>query len=166
MVIGIGGASRSGKSTLAALLVNQFRDRDFTVIVLHQDDFVKKVSEIPLVNGEIDWETPLGIDFELSKDFLTYTAAHFDIVIFDGFLAFNEPTVNELFDKRLFVEISEDCFHQRKEEDTRWGIVPMWFREHIWSSYLQYGKSFDGERLTISGEKDFDLTFITNYLMN
>ncbi|MCD8539075.1 MAG: hypothetical protein LRY55_04405 [Leadbetterella sp.] len=47
MIIGIGGVSRSGKSTLARMLVNHFRDSGKTAIALNQDDFVFPTVQIP-----------------------------------------------------------------------------------------------------------------------
>ena len=68
MIIGIGGVSRSGKSTLAALIYRLYTEGGQTAIVLAQDDFVFPTEQIPKIrNGseeEIDWEIPESIDFQ------------------------------------------------------------------------------------------------------
>ena len=81
MTIGIGGISRSGKSTLAALIFQLFTvdegNPDFfgkggqTANILAQDDYVFPNEQIPIIrNGneiEIDWEIPESIDFQRYK---------------------------------------------------------------------------------------------------
>jgi len=57
MVIGIGGVSNAGKTTLATRLAKQLEPH--RVKVLCQDDFAKTLAEIPLIRGHMDWETPL-----------------------------------------------------------------------------------------------------------
>ncbi|KAK9390839.1 P-loop containing nucleoside triphosphate hydrolase protein [Lipomyces mesembrius] len=58
-LIGVSGPSSSGKSTLARLL-RHVLPKSF---ILHEDDFYKPETEIPVVNGIEDWDCPEAIDF-------------------------------------------------------------------------------------------------------
>ncbi|KAK3345423.1 P-loop containing nucleoside triphosphate hydrolase protein [Neurospora tetraspora] len=54
VVIGISGCSSSGKTTLARLL----RDIFPNTFILHEDDFYKPESEIPMKDGLANWDCP------------------------------------------------------------------------------------------------------------
>ncbi|MEA3505525.1 MAG: hypothetical protein U9R32_10090 [Bacteroidota bacterium] len=52
-------------------------------------------------------------------------------------------------------------------KDLRWGNIPEHYFDHIWESYLKYGKipRNDNEYLTINGEQNFDLDKIIDHLL-
>lgn len=58
MIIAIGGASCSGKSTLTNWL-----SKLLNAPIIHQDKFYKPDRDIPVVNGIEDWDCPEAIDF-------------------------------------------------------------------------------------------------------
>ena len=159
MMLGIGGVSRSGKSTLARLLVNHFRDSGKTAIVLHQDDFVFPTTRIPKVRDKVDWEHPLSVQHDLLRETVAFYRERFEVIIVDGFLAFHDPLLNEQYHHHIFVEITKETFLRRKEDDLRWGDIPRWFFEHIWDSYLEYGiPDFDRyQYYRISGESPYQI---------
>lgn len=159
MIIGIGGASRSGKSTLARLLVNYFRDSGKTAIVVYQDDYVFPTEQIPLIRDKVDWESPKSINHALLLEIVTLFKDRFDVVIVDGFLTFYNEELVRLFDSKIFVQISNKTYLQRKEQDLRWGDIPRWYFGHIWESYEKYGipDMSDGSFQMISGETTYDL---------
>ena len=156
MVIGIGGVSRSGKSTLARMVVNYFRDSGKTAIVLYQDDFVFPTNRIPKIKDKVDWEHPASLNHDLLWETAQFYRERFEVVIIDGFLAFHDARLQ--YDKRVFVSVSKETFLLRKENDLRWGEIPRWFFEHIWESYLLYGvPDFSAHRyIRISGETEYD----------
>jgi len=81
-------------------------------------------------------------------------------------MAFYKPEICNLFDKRIFIEISYDTFIERKERDLRWGNIPKHYFDHIWESYLKYGKipRTEAEYLTIDGERSIDIDHVLNYI--
>ena len=79
----------------------------------------------------------------------------------EGLLAFYESRIEQLLDKKIFIEIPKTLFLERKVRDKRWGEFPEWYMEHIWQSYLTYGKinlskkgyfTIKGEEITISDD--------------
>ncbi|KAK3954662.1 hypothetical protein QBC32DRAFT_383247 [Pseudoneurospora amorphoporcata] len=58
VVIGISGCSSSGKTTLARLL----RDIFPSTFILHEDDFYKPESEIPMKDGLTNWDCPEALN--------------------------------------------------------------------------------------------------------
>lgn len=168
MTIGIGGVSRSGKSTLAALIYQIFTEGGQTAVILAQDDYVFPTEQIPKIhNGdavEIDWEIPESIDFQSYKKAILSAQTAFDHVITEGLLNFYDEEINDLFDKFFFVDISKATFLSRKAADKRWGEVPDWYIQHIWESYERLGKTIlkDKNRKVnvLSGEEDFEISDI------
>jgi uridine kinase len=166
MVIGIGGPSRSGKSTLANLLVTHYRKYGKKAIIFHQDDFVFPETQIPKIRNKTDWESPLSIDHDLLLEVVSDFKNRFDIVIIDGFFAFYDLRLNALYDKRIFVKISKRTFIIRKSADSRWGYVPTWYIDHIWKAFLVQGKPSESKAdyFITSGEDEFDMDKIWKYL--
>jgi nicotinamide/nicotinate riboside kinase len=166
MLIGIGGLSRSGKSTLANLLLVYYRKIGKKAIVFHQDDFVFPETKIPKINDKTDWESPQSIDHELLYEVVADFKHRFDVVIVDGFYAFIDPKLNALFDKRIYLKIKRTEFLVRKSKDTRWGYIPGWYFDHIWQAFQKFGIP-DFKALLyiqISGQKPFELNSIVKKL--
>jgi len=138
MIIGIGGASRSGKSWLAQRIIDLFTHKK--IAILNQDDYVFDIADIPKIKGEIDWECPESIDFDLLLSEINRLAADHDFIIVEGLLAFYDRRIEKIMDKKIFIEISKELFLKRKESDKRWGDFPDWYMGHIWKSYLEYGR--------------------------
>ncbi|KAI8614068.1 P-loop containing nucleoside triphosphate hydrolase protein [Chytriomyces sp. MP71] len=65
VLIGCAGASCSGKSTLTEWL-----SRILDLPILHQDNFFKKDSEVPVVNGLRYWDCPDALDMPAFAAFL------------------------------------------------------------------------------------------------
>ena len=164
MVIGIGGVSNAGKTTLATRLKNELEP--LRVCVLCQDDFAKPVSEIPRIRGHVDWETPESIDLaKYYKHILEAQRTH-DIVIAEGLFAFCDNHFNKHYDKRIFLTINKKTFWERKSKDLRWGKEPEWYMEHIWQSHFRCGvlKEVNTNTLVLSGEQMVDLNKLLPFL--
>nr|WP_299423615.1 hypothetical protein [uncultured Emticicia sp.] len=159
MIIGIGGVSRSGKSTLANLLVTYFRKNGKKAIILHQDDFVFPETKIPKIKNKTDWESPQSIDFKQYNEVIELFRTRFDIIIAEGLFAFYDENINQNYDKKFHVKISKRTFLIRRAMDIRWGYEPTWFIDHVWQSFLKYGKPSKVLKgiVNISGEDEFDM---------
>jgi nicotinamide/nicotinate riboside kinase len=159
MFIGIGGVSRSGKSSLAMAICNYYRGQDKTSMILTQDDFVKPLREIPRIKTETDWEHPASLRHAVLRQTLAFYTLHFDVIILDGFLAFYDPDLVVKYDLKIFIEISKPTFLKRKAEDKRWGFIPEWYFEHIWTSYERYGipENLDASYVRLNGEIEYSV---------
>ncbi|MCK9451624.1 MAG: hypothetical protein M0Q90_08035 [Bacteroidales bacterium] len=163
MIIGIGGASRAGKTTLAEWIRKQFPHQK--IQILCQDDYVFPTQLIPKINDRIDWEHPDSIDHEAFRKAIIAESKSNDLVIVEGLMVFYDQQTNALFDKALQVEIDFDTFLERKKHDHRWGHEPAWYLKHIWESHLKYGKIPEGLfAMKVDGTKNFQKAELLKFI--
>ena len=164
MVIGIGGCSNSGKSELAEQLNNFYIAQN--VKVLCQDDFVKRRDFLTSINEHVDWELPSTIFINDYINAVKEASETYDLVICEGLFAFWFNELNELYDKRIFLELDEITFKTRKRKDLRWGKEPDWYIEHIRQSYLKYGlpKTSETDILYFDVSKEINLKEVINFI--
>ncbi len=165
MIIGIGGVSTAGKSSLAFQLRKYYSVRA-KVKILCQDDFIKTESEIPQIKKHIDWERPESINHEMYFQAIKRECKTNDIVISEGLFTFNDERVSALYDKRIFLMISRETFWERKLADLRWGKEPDWYIEHIWNNYLKFGKiATERENvLRLQSDSKIEINHVIEYL--
>lgn len=168
MTIGIGGVSRSGKTSLAFLIKKTIEARGETAVVISQDDFVFNENLIPKIRHRADWECPESVDFQRYRNEIIEKKVVYQHVITEGLLNFWDAETDALFDRRLFISIKKDIFLSRRMEEKRWGFEPKWFLEHVWKSYLKYGQTILHEPrkgvLLLSGNDDFDAQLVAHFL--
>lgn len=160
-IIGIGGVSRSGKSTLARKLKEALLPKQ--VLSVDMDQYVFPQEEVPKINGHPDWEVPESINYRKVLDTIEENDPNHDFIIVEGILAFANPTLKELYDVTVYMEISEATYLERRRQETRWGKDPEWYIEYVWEAHLKYGQ-FHKADFVLSGEKeitDRDLMMIT-----
>lgn len=167
MIVGIGGVSRAGKTTLANLMAKLFLARGKSVSIIHQDEFVYEESILPRIRDRVDWEHPSSIRLSDFRRAILDAKKEHDLVIAEGLLCFYDTELTDLMDRKILVTISKATFLERKREDLRWGSEPDpdWYMEHIWDSYLQYGKPRTDEYFTINGNQYFDLITVVQYIL-
>ena len=164
MIVGIGGASRSGKSELAGKLKS--RNKELSIAIISQDDYVKPEHLIPRIKTEIDWECPESIDYEKFISAIKVSNQIYDVTIAEGLLIYNHKELASLFDKKIFIKIDKHTFYKRKSKDLRWGEIEDWYKEHIWLSYLKYSKlnSLGTEFILLNGSSNIDYRKIEHSL--
>ncbi|KAI9717457.1 MAG: ribosylnicotinamide kinase [Chrysothrix sp. TS-e1954] len=71
-LVGVSGVSSSGKTTLARLL----RDTWPNTVILHEDDFYKPISELPLKEGLVDYDCLESVDQDQLAEAVQYIKSH------------------------------------------------------------------------------------------
>ncbi|KFZ11569.1 hypothetical protein V501_04691 [Pseudogymnoascus sp. VKM F-4519 (FW-2642)] len=72
VVVGLSGASSSGKTTLARLLRDIFPNS----FILHEDDFYREEKELPTKNGLLDWDCAEALSIPDIKSSLSHIQDH------------------------------------------------------------------------------------------
>jgi uridine kinase len=143
LLVGLSGASGSGKSYFAEMLKTRLAGQ--RVIILSQDFYYKEQSHTPFQERQlVNYDHPDAVDFELLIDHLTRlkrgqavehplydfsqhnrcaetrSVGPAEIVIMDGILIYAVEACRRLFDYRIFVETPLDlCFIRRLRRDMR-----------------------------------------------
>ncbi|MBN1480220.1 uridine kinase [candidate division KSB1 bacterium] len=141
-IVGIAGASGSGKSYFAQALCEQL---PVSSILLSQDDYYRDRSDISLAERQhINYDHPDALDFTLlveqlallkhgcavecpqydftvhNRSSTTVKIAPAEIVILDGILIFAVQECRELIDFKVYVDTPLDlCFIRRLQRDVR-----------------------------------------------
>ena len=130
LVIGIAGGSASGKTTLMKNLIADFEDE---VTVLSHDNYYKRHDELSYEErSHLNYDEPDAFDTSLMVyhldqlrhghaiecpvyDFTVYNRSeetiHLEprkVIIVEGILIFQNPTLRDMFDIKIFVETDAD----------------------------------------------------------
>lgn len=167
IIIGISGATASGKSLLANTIVNELgSDR---VIVISEDSYYKDHSNIPIEErAKINYDHPDSLDHALLQEHLlqlqagetvqvpvynyslhtrekqSRTIGQHSIIVLEGILLFVEKELRELMDIRIFMETALDiCLIRRlkrdiKERGRSLEAVLKQYEETVRPMYLQF----------------------------
>lgn len=143
IIIGISGASASGKSLLANTIVKELGSEQ--VVVISEDAYYKDHSDIPFEErANINYDHPNAFDHELLYQHLlqlqngqaieipvynhslhirekeTRQVGQHAIVVLEGILLFAEPKLREIMDIRIFMETALDiCLIRRLKRDVK-----------------------------------------------
>src|ERR1700730_18485543 len=167
IIIGISGASASGKSLLANTIVNELGSDQ--VVVISEDSYYKDHSNIPFEErAKINYDHPDSLDHELLFNHLlqlqqgksiavpiynhsmhirekeTRSIGQHVIIVLEGILLFFEKKLRELMDIRIYMETALDiCLIRRlkrdiKERGRSLDSVLKQYEETVRPMYLQF----------------------------
>lgn len=143
ILIGIAGASGSGKSLLANTIVNELGSDQ--VVVISEDSYYKDHSNIPFEErAKINYDHPNSMDHELLHQHLqllldeksveipiynhsmhireqrTRLISRHVIIVLEGILIFADPKLRDLMDIRIFMDTAPDiCLMRRLKRDIK-----------------------------------------------
>ncbi len=143
IIIGISGASASGKSLLANTIVNELGSSQ--VVVISEDSYYKDHSNIPFEErAKINYDHPDSLDHDLLNEHLielqkgkdvhiplynftnhlreneTRTIGKHLIIVLEGILLFVDPKLRELMDIRIYMDTALDiCLIRRLKRDVK-----------------------------------------------
>lgn len=131
LIIGITGGTGSGKTTVVKQILNEISENEISVI--SQDSYYKDTSELSFEERtKINFDHPQSIDFELLIEQLkelkkgniiqqpvysfvehnrvneTIATSPKKVIIVEGILIFNNPSLRDLFDIKIYVHADSD----------------------------------------------------------
>jgi len=146
-VIGISGATCSGKSTLA----DKIRDNFPTSVIVRQDDYFLPLDDLHHVKiqelNHINWELITSLDMqkmysdiqEILRSPGKNTTDSKMLLILDGFLLFKHKAITDLCDRKYFLTLTkEQCWERRKNRIYEPSDVPGYFDKIVWPEFVKY----------------------------
>lgn len=173
MIIGIGGVSRAGKTSLSNYLKKKLRKKTYEI---HLDHYIKDSSHwdffakfpafyLSVLYRKFDMEHPDTIDFErLYNDILLHRQEN-EVVIAEGFLITYDQRIRRLLDKYIHIELSKEVFLQRRMNDFKRNNE--WYANHVWNSFVKYGNHYhDLNYLVLDGNQYIDKESVLKFVNN
>ncbi|MBQ6335186.1 MAG: uridine kinase [Erysipelotrichaceae bacterium] len=144
IVIGIAGGTCSGKSSIASLLIDEFRYTK-SIAIIKEDDYYKDQSHLPMEErAKTNYDHPLAFDFDLmyehlqkliagetiekpTYDYTVHNRSNIneivhpsDVLIIEGLFALYTKEIRDLEDIKIFVDTPADIrFIRRLKRDVK-----------------------------------------------
>ena len=135
-LVGLGGVSRAGKTTLAHALCTS--SSNITLIEL--DRFTLPAPQMPRINGRYDWEHPHSVDWPGVMAKIESENIPGQLILIEGILAFTHPRLNARYDGGLFMNLNHREYLVSRRQEKRWGAEPSWYLDYVWDAHLVYGR--------------------------
>ena len=181
-IIGIAGASGSGKTTVAAKLAEKFSKED--VLLISQDAYYKDLSNLSIEEKtQQNFDHPDSLDFKLIKQHIvklkngqkieqpiynfnthcrensTVNLKPKSILIIEGTLLFSQQDLITEFDNTIFIKLDQNtCFKRRLKRDlaergrTKEEVIEQ-YKSTVQPMYEQFIKPSElNANITIPGE--------------
>ena len=142
-LIGISGATGSGKSTVVESVLKKFREKNIEIDYIKLDSYFKDIPKIPKFeignNTYTNFEIPEALDIDIMYEHLKllkegnvvetpiykkkeYTSKGMgtrrvepkNIILVEGFLLFADERLRQILDKKIALNVSEDTMLKRR----------------------------------------------------
>ncbi|XP_030075689.1 nicotinamide riboside kinase 2 [Microcaecilia unicolor] len=158
-IIGIGGVTNGGKTTLTKRLLQSLP----AGCVVHQDDFYKPQDQIEVgEDGFKQWDVITAIDMDSMvntvkawlENPVKFARSHgvnvssdpgeTQILIVEGFLLYNNKAMADLCTHRYYMTIpASECKKRRSSRNYTIPDPPGLFEGHVWPMYLKHRKEME-----------------------
>ena len=171
MIIGIGGVSRAGKTSLTRILKKELHKKTGEV---HLDNYIKDSSHwdffvtypifyLSKIHKTFDMEHPDTIDFDSLYGDIIRSSEKNEMVIAEGFLITYDARIKSLIDLYIHIDLSKKVFIQRRIKDFKKGNL--WYANHVWNSFMKYGNSYgDLKHIVINGDRGIDVPTVLSFI--
>jgi len=145
-IIGISGATRSGKGTVSYLLKERLGNK--CSVLLSGDGFF----DMKIIGRKLggNWDHPGAVShdtfFNCISELLCcgtvshrgqeYKLASSEYIILEGYMLFYDPRIVNLIDVKFWLDIDKETCHQRRMSTTR--VPEQYFQELLWPHYVYY----------------------------
>nr|XP_020636553.1 nicotinamide riboside kinase 2 isoform X1 [Pogona vitticeps] len=170
-IIGIGGVTNGGKTTLTNRLIKALPN----CCVVHQDDFFKPQDQIQVgEDGFKQWDVLDSLDMEamvstvkawmenpvkfarshgvnVSRDSQSPSSSRdIHVLVIEGFLLYNYRPLVDLFNKRYYLAVPYDeCKRRRSTRRYTVPDPPGLFDGHVWPMYLKHRKEMEAKEVDV-----------------
>ncbi|XP_053311893.1 nicotinamide riboside kinase 2 [Spea bombifrons] len=168
IIIGIGGVTNGGKTTLTKRLINTLPN----CCVVHQDDFFKPPDQIEVgEDGFKQWDVITSLDMEAmvntvnawAENPVKFARSHgvkvsndqqgedvIHTLILEGFLLFNHKLLADMCTKRYYLTIPyEECKRRRGGRNYTVPDPPGLFDGHVWPMYLKHRSQMENNGVNV-----------------
>ncbi|XP_066473558.1 nicotinamide riboside kinase 1 [Tiliqua scincoides] len=163
LVIGLGGVTNGGKTTLARRLEKLLPNCS----IISQDDFFKPESEVAIDDhGFLQYDVLEALQMEKMvasiRSWMTHSGESAStrllnsthsyqkgtegiyILIVEGFLLYNYRPLSDVWDKKYFLTIPyEECKRRRSSRIYNPPDPPGYFDGHVWPMYLKHKREME-----------------------
>uniref|UniRef100_UPI00358FEEB4 nicotinamide riboside kinase 2-like n=1 Tax=Myxine glutinosa TaxID=7769 RepID=UPI00358FEEB4 len=152
LVVGIGGVTNGGKTTLAQRLLSAFpRCR-----IIHQDTFFKPPEQVAIGEHgfyQYDVLEALNMDAmvnEIQRWMNTEDKECPRLLIVEGFLLYTYPPLIAVFDRRYFIQVPYEESKRRRSTRTYFPPDPSsYFDDHVWPMYKLNRRRMEEEQVDV-----------------
>lgn len=170
MIIGIGGISRSGKTSLSRFLKNELHKKTAEI---HLDDYIKDSSHwdffirypvfyLSKLHARFNMEHPNTIDFNRLYEDIVRCEEEYEVVIAEGFLITYDSRIKKLIDKYIHIALSKNIFTQRRTKDFK---TNLWYANHVWTNFMKHGTNYeDLNHIILNGDDGIDTQSVLRFI--
>ncbi|BFY98373.1 hypothetical protein BsWGS_01423 [Bradybaena similaris] len=143
LIVGIGGATNSGKSSVSSMLCRMLPHAEW----MRQDDYFLAPDDpnVEMLNGYQNWDTLSALEMDRMvrdvEQWITQQQNNVEpkVLILEGFLIFNHSKLAALIEKKYFITITKEvCEARRRHRTYNPPDTPGYFDNVVWPSYLKH----------------------------